>query len=309
MVGKMVKWVSVGIVITLISAGLFSITSDLPAGDVEAKYVNSASKFMNINGMRVHYRDQGSGPALMLIHGSNSSLHTWEGWVRELSDDFRVISLDLPGHGLTGPDAKERYDWISMVKVVDQLAQKLGVKTFSIAGNSMGGAIAWNYTVLHPEKIEKLILLDSAGYPHEEGRPAILTAFGLPIIGHAMTKISSRFAIRKSVEDVYGDKTKVTPKLVTLYQELGLREGNREAARKRLSAKPDGTLYNKIPSITAPTLVLWGDQDRWILPKYAAKFVSDIHYSQLIMYKGLGHVPMEEDPIQTAADAKIFLQK
>ncbi len=308
MIGKMVKWVSIGSVVILISLGLISITLDLPAKDVEAKYTNEASQFIEIGEMRVHYRDQGTGAALVLIHGSNSSLHTWEGWVRELSNDFRVISLDLPGHGLTGPDAKGRYDWISMAQVVDQLTQELDVDRFSIAGNSMGGAIAWNYTMLHPTKIEKLILIDSAGYPREEGRPAIIKAFGLPVIGQLMTKISSRFAVRKSIEDVYGDRTKVTSELVTLYQDLGLREGNREAARKRLSAEPNVVLYKKIPSIQVPTLILWGDQDRWILPKYATKFAADIQNSQLKMYKGLGHIPMEENPELTARDAKMFLQ-
>lgn len=309
MIGKTLKWFFIGITILLISLGVFSYTADLPAEDVEAKYANNASKFVNLEGMRVHYRDQGTGPALVLIHGSNSSLHTWEGWVQELSDDFRVISLDLPGHGLTGPDPISRYDWISMAKIVNQLTQKLGTDTFSIAGNSMGGAIAWNYTLLYPEKIENLILLDSAGYPRDEGRPALIKAFGLPVIGHIMTKISSRLAVRKSIEDVYGDKSKVSPELVTLYQDLGLRKGNREAARQRLSAIPNEVLYQKIPSIDVPTLILWGDLDRWILPKYAEKFATDIQNSQLKIYKGLGHIPMEEDPKQTARDVKIFLQQ
>lgn len=283
------------------------IKADIPASEIREKYTDANSKFMDIDGLSLHYKDQGSGPVLVLIHGSNASLHTWSGWVQELSDDFRIITLDLPGHGVTGPDTEARYDPNSMAEVVNKLLIKIEVTRFSIAGNSMGGGIAWNYAVNYPNNVEKLILIDSAGYPREEALPIALRAYSIPYIGKLVTYITPRFAVAKSMKDVYGDASKVLDKDVTLYHELLLREGNREATRQRFSLKQDKNIYKKIATISVPTLIMWGDLDRWILPKYGKRFANDIKGSTLITYKNLGHAPMEEAPVRTAKDAEIFL--
>ncbi|MEH6405315.1 MAG: alpha/beta hydrolase [Sneathiella sp.] len=307
MFGKRLRQFTLAILILLIAGIGWMLKADIPAEEIRAKYTDSSSKFIDIDGLALHYKDQGQGPALVLVHGSNASLHTWAGWVKELSKDFRIITLDLPGHGVTGPDPKVRYDPISMAGVIDKFLQKIGVDRFSIAGNSMGGWIAWNYAVKYPEKVEKLILIDSAGYPREEPLPIALRAYGLPYIGKLATYITPRFAVEISMKDIYGDPTKVREKDITLYHELLLREGNREATRTRLSLHRDKEAYKKIATIKAPTLIMWGDLDRWILPKYGTRFADDIEGSTLITYEDLGHAPMEEDPIRTARDAKNFL--
>jgi len=297
------------LLVALLGGGTL-ITPDLPSEYLEKKYANGASKFADIDGLRVHYRDDGqvdNDKVLVLVHGSNASLHTWEGWVRELSANFRIITMDLPGHGLTGPDVKGRYDWISMANMLDALVQKIGVERFAIAGNSMGGAVAWNYALMHPEKIEKLILIDSRGYPSEEPMPPIFKAYATPGLGQMMTVVTPRFAVEGSIRDLYGDSSKITDDLVTLYHDMTLRTGNREATRQRLSAPSNDHQLKNIGDIKVPTLVMWGKSDRWILPKYAQRFIADIEGARLKLYDDLGHLPMEEAPKRTAQDAQNFL--
>lgn len=305
--GKNTKRAALICLALLLGAGVVAYTPEQPAAQMEQKYASPESRFVEIDGLRVHYRDQGQGPALVLLHGSNASLQTWDGWVERLSGDFRVITLDLPGHGLTGPDPKGRYDWIAMASVVDRLVRRLELESFALAGNSMGGAVAWNYAVMHPGKVEKLILIASRGYPSEEPMPAIFKAYATPVIGQLMTRVTPRAAIAASLRKVYGDPNKVDADLVTQYHDLTLRAGNREATRLRLSAPSNDRLLPRIGTITAPTLILWGSEDHWILPKYGSHFARDIENSTLRLYEGLGHAPMEEDPERTARDARAFL--
>ncbi|WP_196223343.1 alpha/beta fold hydrolase [Roseibium sp. RKSG952] len=279
---------AVVLAVALVSAGFTLYTPDLGRTDLEARYANTDSKFVEVDGLRMHYRDQGSGPALLLIHGSNASLHTWEGWVKELSDDFRIISFDLPGHGLTGPDAKKRYGWIPQAELAGRLMEALDIERFSVAGNSLGGAIAWNLAVLEPERVENLILIDSIGYPREEPLPLILRAYGTPVLGDVLTVVTPRAAIRDSLESVYGDPQKVGPEMVELYHDLNLREGNRQATHERLSLADDNDHLNKLASLQVPTLILWGAKDTWVHPKYAGYFARDIKNSDVIIYDDLG---------------------
>src|SRR5271167_4264795 len=115
---KLWKWL-LGVLAVLVILVALGIRSDLPAAEVEARYATAPSQFITVDGLRVHYRDRGAGPAVVLLHGSNASLFTWEGWVAALSPEHRVITLDLPGHGLTGPDPEGRYSPSEMAELVD----------------------------------------------------------------------------------------------------------------------------------------------------------------------------------------------
>jgi pimeloyl-ACP methyl ester carboxylesterase len=284
----------------------FMARRDRKATEVETRRANAASKFAEVDGLRIHYRDRGEGSPLVLLHGSNSSLQTWEGWVSALSADHRVITLDLPGHGLTGPDAKQRYSAAQMAEVVDLFVGKLGVARFALAGNSMGGNVAWHYTLAHPDKVERLILVDSAGYPREEPRPFALRAMSSSLFGVVAQHVTPRFMIARSVKDTYGDPSKVTDARVDEYEDQLLREGNREATRIRLSSAADDGQQSRLAEIKVPTLILWGALDRWILPKYGERFAKDIPGSTLVMLPGLGHIPMEEDPAATASAVRAW---
>lgn len=297
------------VAVLLLVAGVLAASrqADLPAAKLEARYATPPSRFLDVDGLRVHYRDQGQGPVLVLLHGSNASLFTWEGWVRELSAHHRVITLDLPGHGLTGPDPKERYSWTGMAQALESFRERLGLERFHLAGNSMGGAVAWHYALLHPERVERLVLVDPAGYPRDEPSPLVFRLMRAPVLGEFFSGVTPRWVIDRNVRAVYGDPSKVTEEGVTRYHALLLREGNRRATRERLRDTRDDGLWRRLGEVRAPTLILWGAKDTWILPSYGARFDRDLPDSRLVVYPDLGHVPMEEDPARTAADVRRFL--
>jgi pimeloyl-ACP methyl ester carboxylesterase len=274
---------------------------------LEARYAAPPSRFVDVDGARVHYRDRGSGePPIVLIHGSNSSLFTWESWAETLATEHRVVTLDMPGHGLTGPDPRQRYSAAEMTEFLDHFATAVGLTRFVVGGNSMGGSVAWHFTVLHPSRVAALVLVDSAGLPREEPRPFAFRMMSTPVLGRIMRWETPRFLVAASTRDAYGEGSRVADALIDRYDDLILREGNREATRERFS-RPDDTLHERLGEIHVPTLILWGEKDRWILPKYAGRFHERIAGSKLVMLEGLGHVPMEEDPATSVAAVKTFL--
>jgi len=303
------KW-AIGLGLAGGAALALAVRRDRPAGEIEARRARKPSKFIDVNGLRTHYRDQGTGPVLVLLHGSNASLHTWEGWMDALTREYRVITMDLPGQGLTGPDPQNRYSPLEEVAWLEAFVSALGLKRFTLGGNSMGGGLAWRYTVVHPEKVERLILVDAFGLRRDEPIPFSLRLYETPVLNRVVRWTTPRFMVKRTVKGTYGDPRRVTPETVDLYVDMLLREGNREATRQRFARKDgDPSLEARLSEIKVPTLILWGSRDEWILPKYARRFQSRIPQSRLVMMEGLGHVPMEEDPVQTVAVVQDFLHQ
>ena len=256
--------------------------------------------------MQIHYRDEGIGPALILLHGSNSSLHTWEGWVNELKSSFRLISLDLPGYGLTGPHPHHDYSMETYIGILKNFTDRLSLERFSLAGNSFGGRVAWEFTLAYPNMIEKLILVCSSGYPSP--LPRLYRLARNPLLKGFFNFITPKKIIENGIKNAYGDPTKVTPRLVEQYFELLLRVGNRRAMVAHMN-KDEQWHHEEIKKISVPTLILWGEKDRLIPVRLSKRFHENIKGSKLIIYPGVGHLPMEEIPEKSAADAKGFLFK
>jgi pimeloyl-ACP methyl ester carboxylesterase len=296
-------------VVAILGVGLVSqLRSDIPLEELKARWAPPPSKFVDVDGMSIHYRDEGSGPALVLVHGTGSHLFTWDGWVKALSNRFRVIRLDTPGFGLTGPHPREDYRISEYVNVLDHFLAKVGVDRFALAGNSLGGDIAWNYAVAHPQKVSALVLVDSAGYPHEGPKPIVFTIARWPVLPALMAKMDPSMLVKRTLQDCYGDPSKVRPDDLERYIEMTLRAGNRAAFSARVST-PYEDHTAALAGIQAPTLILWGAKDGLIDVKTSARFASAIHGSQVKIYDALGHVPMEEDPERTAADVATFLTR
>ena len=281
----------------------------IPLKELEKKYGDATSQFIKIGDVNLFYRDQGSGPVLLLLHGVCASSLTWDGWVRELKDHYRIIRMDLPGFGLTGPVPDAMYDKKEIITLVDDFLTALNVDRAYIAGNSLGGYIAWNYALAHPEKVEKLILVDPLSYNMK--MPWILKFASNPMVKPIAGRMMPKFLIDSSVNQVYGDKSKVTDKVKDIYFDMAMREGN-----KRSYAAVFGILREKnkteiisteIPQIKPPTLVMWGTKDEWIPFALLDRWKKDLPTASYIAYEGAGHVPMEEIPEITARDAHEFL--
>ena len=296
-----------GSVVVLLLFIALGVRRDRPAAEVEARWFAPPSRFVDVDGLRVHVRERGHGDTIVLLHGSNASLFTWEAWAEVLARDHRVVTLDLPGHGLTGPDPRGRYSPVAMAEVVNEVADRLGLQSFTIGGNSMGGGVAWRYALLHPDRVVRLILVDAQGYPRAEPPPFAFRLFSMPLVGRIVRFVTPRFVLRSSIRDAYGDPSRVGEALVNQLEDLMLRDGNREATRQRF-ALADDDMYRRLSEIRVPTFILWGSRDHRVLPRYGERFHADIQGSRLVVLDGLGHVPMEEDPARSLEPVLALLQ-
>lgn len=301
-------------IIFLFLFGLFllsSCDSDIPVAQLKAKYQKSNSAFIDIDGVIVHYIMEGrmdDSLPIVFIHGTSASLHTWDTLSSLLKTNKKIIRFDLPAFGLTGPNRLNQYDFNFYNQFLDEFLLKLNVTKCIVAGNSLGGSIAWNYAIASPDKVKQLILLDASGYPKKDEKGSLgFKLAAIPVLNQALKHISPISLIRKSLEDAFYDKSLVTEKMVQQYHDMLLREGNRAAVLELFQhpMKPDAT---KIKTITQPTLIIWGKEDQLISYKNAALFKQDIRNSQILVLDKVGHIPMEEAPNQVATAILKFIQ-
>ncbi len=285
---------------------------DRPLKELIPIYANSSSQFMSILGMQVHYRDQGvqsDSVPLILLHGMSSSLNTWDSVVFYLANHRRVISLDLPGFGLTGPSPENMYNFDYYNKFIDSFTRRLQLAKFTLVGNSMGGSIAWNYALFNPAVVDKLVLIDAAGYPKrgESGSLGFKIA-STPVINNILLFATPKALVRKSLETIYFDQSRVTDAQVERFHDMAIREGNRAAALLIFKGSFGTSQFKgKIKEIKTPTLVLWGEKDNLISVENAYQFNQDIKGSKLEVYPNVGHVPMEEVPGRVAKSILDFI--
>ncbi len=302
----------------LIAATLAGCARDIPYETLKAKYANPTSRFVTLeNGVNVHYRDQGraDGPPLVLVHGFAANLDTWEPWVARLGDTYRVVSLDLPAHGLTVTPPGYMMSTAGQVEVIDQLTRKLGLTPFVLAGNSMGGGASWNFALSHPDRLRGLILVasvgprppESEGAPPREGPPAIFQVMANPVGRAALRTLDPRPLAEPGLKKAYVDESLVTPALVDRYVDLALAPGRREmilaGRRGPPSASPDA-----VKGVSVPTLVMHGEKDTVVPVGVGRRLGELIPDSRLIVYPEAGHVPMEQIPDRSAADVRAFIE-
>lgn len=284
--------------------------SDMDFTELKEKYSHSKSQFKEIKGIPVHYSIEGEGKKdILLLHGTGGSLHDWSQWIPYFEKDFRIIRLDLPGFGLTGPNPEGRYDRIFYEIFLETFVDKLGLDDFHIAGNSFGGFLAWNYAFEKSDKVDKLILLNSSGYPREGKKlPIGFRLAGNETLAPLMSKITPKSVVRNTVLDAYEDDSQVTEELVDRFFELLLREGNREALMAKMQ-QINSENWKEIKQVKVPTLIMWGDKDAIVPAEHAYKFHKDIYKSEFVMYENVGHMPMQEIPQRSAMDVLEFLDK
>ncbi|MGK0407644.1 MAG: pimeloyl-ACP methyl ester carboxylesterase [Roseivirga sp.] len=285
---------------------------DIPLEELKTKYAPAPSAFISVKGMDVHFRDEGNSAdsiPIVLLHGTGSSLHTFEDWTIQLKQDYRIIRMDLPAYGLTGPFPGRNYSIDNYVDFLLAFLKSAGVKKCVLAGNSLGGNIAWSFTLKYPAMVDKLILIDASGYPVKtQSLPLAFRIAQTPIIKNVLTFITPRFIAKSSVENVYADKNKVTEALVDRYFELTLRAGNRRAFVDKFEMKKDSLAPNNIKSIQQKTLLLWGGQDLLIPVEVAQQFHNDLPNDTLVIMPNVGHLPMEESPGQSLEAVVSFLK-
>lgn len=307
----------------LVVAGLIAVlwavfaTPDIPVATLKAKYASPASQFIEVSpGTTIHVRDEGpreGGEVFVLIHGSNASLHTWEPWVQRLTAiGNRVITLDLPAHGLSGPTPEGLYTNAAYVGIVEKLVDKLGLKTFALGGNSMGGGVAWRYAVKHPERLTALILVDASGKPMPKGSspPIGFRLARIPVARDILATVTPRSLIDSSFKQSVSNQAIATPAMIDRYWELLLYPGNRRATVQRFGQySGDDGMAPKLTGLTVPTLIIWGREDRLIPVSVAEWFNQQIPGSRVTILDGIGHIPMEEAPERSLAPVIEWLRE
>jgi pimeloyl-ACP methyl ester carboxylesterase len=302
-----------GVAAFLAAALAWAWTPDRPRSQLEARWLADPADMMDIGGQRLHVRDSGRNdpgsdrPAIIMLHGFGASLHTWEPWAEALAGRFRVIRYDLPGFGLSPPDAGGDFSLGRDIAVLGALMDHLGLARATLIGNSMGGKLAWHFAARFPDRVGKLVLISPDGFAQAGQRygeaPRVGAALGL------MRHVLPKPFLRMNLASAYADPSRLTDALVTRYHDLMLAPGARAAMIGRLEQAVLDDPAGLLPRITAPTLLLWGERDRLIPVSNAEDYRALLPGAELVRFPTLGHLPHEEAPEESLPPVEAFLAR
>ncbi|MBL8546633.1 MAG: alpha/beta hydrolase [Hyphomonadaceae bacterium] len=319
----MLRWIIggllalIGLAAILAAGAYFTLKrDDIPYETLAAQYENGASRYAELlGGVRVHYRIEGqeTGPTLVLIHGFSASVHTWEPWVSRLGESYRIVSLDLPGHGLTRAPAGYQASIEAYRDLVHQFLQAQNITRFALAGSSMGGNVAWEYALAHPEELDALILVDASGWEDTRAEaasdPQIFKLLRNPVLGPLVRDLDSSRLVRQGLEASFADPSHVDDAMLNRYTQLARAPGHRDILLQMTLGyrERNYATAQRLAALDMPVLILTGDTDRLVPPAHAQQFRDAISGSQLITFEHTGHIPQEEKPDESAMAVHEFL--
>lgn len=282
-------------------------TPDKSWEELEATYLQNSSDMMTVLGNQMHVRDRGpeNASAVIMIHGFGSSLQTFAGWAESLKSEFRIVSIDLPGSGLSRPDSETDYSDERTIALIKDIMDQLGIRRATLAGNSIGGRISWRFAGTHPDRVEKLVLIAPDGFASdgfEYGK-----APDIPAMTNIMKVFLPRYLIEENLSPAHGDPSTLTPDMVTRYHDNLIGPGTRQAVIDRLRQT---VLIDPVPilkTIDVPVLLLWGEKDSLIPASHALDYSNVLSDSRTVVLPELGHVPQEEDPATSLKPVRAFL--
>jgi len=280
---------------------------DLALSELKLRYGFDAQQVVQVDGLNIHYKDTGpkDAPVVLLLHGFGSSLQTWDVWAAQLETQYRVIRLDLPGFGLTGPSPLHDYSEAGDLATLTHFVDKLGVASFSIIGHSMGGKMAWGLAAADPDRVKALVLMAPDGFP--EVKDIGSKPYAMPSIMGVIKFSLPKFLVRKSIEPAFFDANALSDSLVDRYYDMLRAPGVRAAILERANQ----TIYTdpvpRLKKITAPTLLVWGEQDQMIPSSNAQSYANVLSTSKIVLLPNLGHLAQEEQPQIALAHVVEFL--
>ena len=281
-------------ILAIVMYGLW--TPDLERAELEKRYVASSPQMLDVNGLKVHYKETGpqAAPALLLMHGFGSSLQAWDDWSLKLEQKYRVIRLDLPGFGLTGASPANDYSEEKDLAILTHFADKLGLEKFSIIGHSMGGKMAWTLAASQPERVQALVLMAPDGFP--EAKDIGTKPYEVPAVMGLIKYFLPKYLVRKSIEPAFAEADALSDARVNRYYDMLRAPGVRAAILERSNQ----TIYTdpvpRLKAIKAPTLLIWGEQDQMIPSTNAKSYASVLSNSTTVLVPKLGHLLQEEQP-------------
>jgi len=297
------------LLLILVTLAAMWVQRDIPRAELEAKYGNSESRYMDVAGARIHYRDEGprDGPAVLLIHANFASLLGWEPWVDALKDKYRVVRFDMTSHGLTGPDPTGDYTLERTMELTEKFVDQVGLQNFSVGGTSLGGTVSVLYTAKYPERINSLILLSPGSI---EGKETQARRGPVPDSAYVLKYIMPRALPEFMLTSGFSDDSKLTPELVDQWFELWRLEGQREAQLDRLKYYDSGDIESVFRSIARPVLLLWGEDNQTAVfeqHEEVIEFLQSAPSINFFSYPGVGHLAVQEAGDVIAVDVRRFL--
>ena len=284
-------------------------TPDIPADELLARYAQPGTQLLHIDGQRVYLQDTGPRDAvpIVLLHGFGASLQTWDAWAAVLEREHRVIRFDMAGFGLSGPAANNDYSDAADVRRVLAVLDHLGVQHSVLIGHSVGGRLAWSLAASQPQRVSRLVLVAPDGFPDPAAR-SDKTFEVSPLLGLIRVSLP-QWALKLGLAPAYGDATRLSDAVVTRYQDMLRAPGVRAAVIERMQQSRNSDPVQRLKTIAAPTLLLWGDKDAMIPPANAADYLAAMPRARSVLLPGLGHVPHEENPAASLAPVMSFLKQ
>ena len=318
---KIAKIVGTSILIILFISIYNSVYFDIPKNEIISKHAKGASDFLELaDGSKIHFRDEGNkdDKVLLLVHGFNGSLFNYEPLVPYLSDNYRVISLDLPAHGLTGAVESDLYSHKAYQNVIEEVVEILEVDKFYFVGHSMGGMIAWRYALDNLDQLNGLIIIGSAFFGNEQEFEDFQTINAPPLAFELIESkffirllefITPRILVKEGISQSVYDQSIVTDELVDQFHDIILMEGTRVSIGKLAEVHEDDFIADPLDlrKITIPSLIIHGEEDNLVNIRFIDHFIEQIPNSKLISYPKTGHMIPMEAPLQLSEDIREFI--
>jgi pimeloyl-ACP methyl ester carboxylesterase len=307
---KALKIIAIVLTAFLILAAFYLWTPDKPKAELEKIYSSPKTAYVSALGVKMHYQDTGPSKnptPILFLHGFGSSLQTWDSWSEDLSKEYRVISVDLPGFGLTGEDPSGIYTDARSVEVLEAFLKELQIPQVVLVGNSMGGKFAWQFTARYPDQVAKLVLISPDGYASpgmEYGKKP-----DIPAIAELYRYFFSKAFLAMNLEPAYANPKTLTDGLVNRYYDLMLAPGVRGAILSRMQQT---ILQDPVPFLSAiqvPTLLMWGEKDAFIPIANSNDYLKAMPNAKRVSLPNIGHLPQEEQPAIGLAGIKEFLKQ
>jgi pimeloyl-ACP methyl ester carboxylesterase len=283
-------------------------SSPVSLAALEARYATPDSRFIDIDGIRVHYMDEGEGPAVVLLHASFMNLRTWDSLAASLRDRYRVIRPDFLISGLTGPDPRGEYTVERNIAIVDGLTRALGIEQFAIVATSSGGTVGFRLAAAQPDRVTRLVLINSAGMPRtaatNPNRPK-----GTAIDRWIEANFPTRERVRATLALNFVPPHEPPDWLVDMNHDMWRREGRAEEGALQIARFETGDPEAVLGRITAPTLILWGLENRTVMHLEADVFEHWLANAPTLKkkYPGVGHYLYLEEPAMVEQDIGAFL--
>jgi pimeloyl-ACP methyl ester carboxylesterase len=305
---KALKIIALVFISLILLAALFLWTPDKSKAELEKTYGSGKNTYVTALGVNLHYQDTGPSKnaiPIVFLHGFGASLQTWEIWAQALSEDYRVISVDLPGFGLTGEDPSGIYTDQRSVEVLEAFLKELKIAKVVLVGNSMGGKFAWQFAARYPNQVSKLVLISPDGYASHGIKYGKKSE--VPKIAELYRYFFSKTFLAMNLEPAYANPNTLNDALVNRYYDLMLAPGVRGAilARMQQTVLQDPVPY--LASIQIPTLLLWGEKDAFIPISNSNDYLKVMPNAKRVSLPNIGHLPQEEQPSIGLAALKEFL--